>query len=60
VTVHVGELHTEVSVEPGSGPATDGPDAGTEPVDSAEESALRAECRARWLAERVAAGGFDD
>jgi hypothetical protein len=61
VTVQVGELHTEVSMEPGSAPpGTTGAGHQTAPADSAEERALEAQCRARWLAERVAAGGFDD
>lgn len=54
----MGELHTEVSV--GHGSAAPDPAAGAETRDSAEERALEAQCRARWLAERVAAGGFDD
>jgi hypothetical protein len=58
VSVQVGELHTEVSV--GHGSAAPDPAAGAETRDSAEERALEAQCRARWLAERVAAGGFDD
>jgi hypothetical protein len=58
VSVQVGELHTEVSV--GSGSATPATVAGAETQDSAEERALEAQCRARWLADRVAAGGFDD
>jgi hypothetical protein len=58
VSVQVGELHTEVSV--GHGSAAPDATAGVGTQDSAEERALEAQCRARWLADRVAAGGFDD
>ena len=54
----MGELHTEVSV--GSGSAAPDTGTGAETQDGAEERALEAQCRARWLADRVAAGGFDD
>ena len=54
----MGELHTDVSVSHGS--AAPDAAAGAETRDSAEERALEAQCRTRWLEERVAAGGFDD
>jgi hypothetical protein len=58
VSVHIGELHTEVAA-PG-GPGT--PD-GRDPKntrDSAEERAREARRRGEWLERRVAAEGFDD
>jgi hypothetical protein len=56
MSVHIGELHTEVSA---STPAVAiGPDTGPAPDPVAQVAeALR---RAQWLAERVAAEGFDD
>lgn len=56
MSVHVGELHTEISA---SRPAVAlGPDDGPAPDPLAQVAeALR---RAQWLAQRVAAEGFDD
>jgi hypothetical protein len=55
--VYVRELHTEISDS--SVPAPPVAADRREPGAVAEEAAVRAE-RARWLASRVAAEGFDD
>jgi hypothetical protein len=55
--VYVRELHTEISESTVPAPPVS-PDR-REPGAVAEEAAVRAE-RARWLASRVAAEGFDD
>jgi hypothetical protein len=49
VSVHIGELHTDV--------VTTGEPA---PVAAATEPARDPEGRAHWLAERVAAEGYED
>lgn len=55
--VYVRELHTEISDS--SVPAPSVTSDRREPKAVAEEAAIGAE-RARWLASRVAAEGFDD
>jgi hypothetical protein len=57
VSLHVGEIHTEVT--PGGGPG--GTAAGEQPgEDALEERVTQARRRAEWLACRVAAEAFDD
>jgi hypothetical protein len=58
MSVHIGELHTEIAASAGGG-ADDGrgpKDGG----DSAEEQARELRRRSEWLERRVAAEGFDD
>lgn len=56
MSVHIGELHTDVL--PASGPASQSarPDGGRALAEKLREAAERA----RRLADRVAAEGFDD
>jgi hypothetical protein len=58
MTVHIGELHTEV-VAGGDGKPSDGRDPGGAGT-AAEEQAREARRRREWLERRVAAEGFDD
>jgi hypothetical protein len=53
MTVHIGELHADVSPAPSANPPapTPGP-ASPEPADQ--------RVRAEWVARRVCAEGFDD
>jgi hypothetical protein len=57
MSVHIGELHTDVTS--GGGAASDGRDPKGS-GDSAEERAREARRRSEWLERRVAAEGFDD
>ncbi len=58
MSVHVGELHSEVSAQgPPPGDATAGTGTRVEPT---EEWLREARCRADQLAARGAAEGFDD
>jgi len=62
MSVHIGEVHTDVTVGPPA-PATAGgpaePDRARE-RDSRAEVAAAARCRAEWLEHRVRADCFDD
>jgi hypothetical protein len=58
MSVHIGELHTDVAAAGGGG-ASDGRDPKGS-ADSAEERAREARRRSEWLERRVAAEGFDD
>jgi hypothetical protein len=57
MSVHIGELHTDVTS--GGGAASDGRDPKGS-GDSGEERAREARRRSEWLERRVAAEGFDD
>ncbi|MCX4695767.1 hypothetical protein [Streptomyces sp. NBC_01408] len=59
MSVHIGELHTEVVPAAGPRPPGVGP-SGPGGVHSAAEHHREAAERAAWLAARVAAEGFDD
>jgi hypothetical protein len=58
MSVHIGELHTDVAASGGAG-ASDGR-ASKGSGDSAEEREREARRRREWLERRVAAEGFDD
>jgi hypothetical protein len=57
VSVHIEELHTEVTPGGGQGGTTAGGEAGG---DAVEERVARAHQRAECLNRRVAAEAFDD
>lgn len=58
MSVHVGELHTEVVRA--DGPGGPGPDVRREPEWVQEQRAAEARARAEWLRRRVCAEAFDD
>ncbi|MER7756226.1 hypothetical protein [Kitasatospora sp. NPDC097643] len=60
MSVHIGEVHTDVVPVGGPGPAAAGGQGG--PVKEAELAERLGDAlhRAGWLAARVAAEGFDD
>lgn len=58
MSVHIGEVHSDVSAAGATGSAADRPDAA--PPERLEERVRRAAERAHCLRERVAAEGFDD
>ncbi len=57
MSVHIGELHTDVV--PSGTPAEGGRSAGPGP-EQAEERAREARRREEWLAGRTAAEGYED
>jgi hypothetical protein len=61
VTVHVGEMHTDVVPTTGTvaATATAGPPGGAV-ADSEDARWQQARGRTEWLAQRTAAEGFDD
>ncbi len=59
MTVHVGEIASEVSAAAPVTPATRGDDQPRGP-GAAEEDWTELRRHARWLADRVRAEGFDD
>jgi hypothetical protein len=58
MSVHVGELHTEVV--PADAPVSPGPNVRREPEWVQEQRAAEARARAEWLRRRVCAEAFDD
>ncbi|WP_369184772.1 hypothetical protein [Streptomyces sp. Y1] len=59
MTVHIGEVHTDVVPAAAPGPAPAAGRGGAGEAERAEELCAALD-RARWLAGRVAAVGFDD
>jgi hypothetical protein len=58
MSVHVGEVHTEVI--PTGGPGGTGPEASREPEWTPQQRAAEERARAGWLQRRVCAEAFDD
>lgn len=58
MSVHIDELHTDVTPAGGSSGGRD--DRGAGGRETVEEQVARARRRADWVAARVAAEGFDD
>ena len=58
MSVHIGELHTDVATS-GASQAPDVRDP-RDALDSPEERAREARRRSEWLQRRVAAEGFND
>lgn len=60
MTIHVGEMHTDVLPTPGSGAGSPAPAEGPAGPDTEDARWLQSRGRTEWLARRTAAEGFDD